>query len=86
MAPSIFVIHLFGDFWGPALVGLLADSGYDPANPGAGLRQAILVLPAVMCVSRFSSGAGSPGGNGMCLSRGGEAGQIGFVLQKITPI
>lgn len=53
MAASIFVIHLFGDFWSPALVGLLADWGHDPARPGAGLQQAMLVLPAVMSLAVF---------------------------------
>ncbi|MFZ0569362.1 MAG: hypothetical protein WAM63_02550, partial [Rhodomicrobium sp.] len=48
MAASIFVIHLFGDFWSPVLVGRLADWGYGPGKPGAGLQHAMLVLPAVM--------------------------------------
>ncbi|MGO8779720.1 MAG: spinster family MFS transporter [Rhodomicrobium sp.] len=48
MAASIFVIHLFGDFWSPVLVGRLADWGYEPGKPGAGLQHAMLVLPAVM--------------------------------------
>ncbi|MGO8955653.1 MAG: spinster family MFS transporter [Rhodomicrobium sp.] len=47
MAASIFTIHLFGDFWSPALVGLLADWGYRPDRPGLGLQHAMLVLPAV---------------------------------------
>ncbi len=47
MAASIFVIHLFGDFWSPVLVGRLADWGYEPDKPGAGLQHAMLVLPAV---------------------------------------
>jgi hypothetical protein len=53
MAAAIFVIHPFGDFWSPALVGLLAGCGYDPANPGGGLQRAMLVLPAVMCLAVF---------------------------------
>jgi len=48
MAASIFVIHLFGDFWSPVLVGRLADWGYDPDRPGAGLQHAMLALPAAM--------------------------------------
>jgi len=53
MAGSIFVIHLFGDFWSPVLVGLLADWGNDPARPGVGLQHAMLVLPAVMSLAVF---------------------------------
>lgn len=48
MAASIFVIHLFGDFWSPVLIGRLADWGYQPDRPGVGLQQAMLVLPAVL--------------------------------------
>ncbi len=48
MAVSLFVIHLFGDFWSPVLVGRLADWGYEPGRPGIGLQHAMLVLPAVM--------------------------------------
>ncbi len=48
MAASIFIIHLFGDFWSPVLVGRLADWGYEPGRPGIGLQHAMLVLPAVM--------------------------------------
>jgi len=48
MAASVFVIHLFGDFWSPVLVGRLADWGHEPERPGAGLQHAMLVLPAVM--------------------------------------
>lgn len=51
MAVSIFVIHLFGDFWSPVLIGQLADWGYEPGRPGAGLQHAMLVLPAMMCFS-----------------------------------
>jgi MFS family permease len=51
MAASIFVIHLFGDFWSPVLVGRLADWGYQADNPGAGLQHAMLVLPAVMGIA-----------------------------------
>lgn len=48
MAASIFVIHLFGDFWSPVLVGRLADWGYRPDKPGIGLQHAMLILPAVL--------------------------------------
>ncbi len=51
LASSIFVIHLFGDFWSPVLVGRLADWGYEPSNPGASLQHAMLVLPAVTAFS-----------------------------------
>lgn len=47
VAASIFIIHLFGDFWSPVLVGGLADWGYRPDRPGLGLRHAMWVLPAV---------------------------------------
>ena len=48
MAAAIFVIHLFGDFWSPVLIGRLADWGYRPDRPGIGLQQAMLALPAVL--------------------------------------
>ncbi len=51
MAASIFVIHLFGDFWSPVLVGRLADWGHQADKPGAGLQHAMLVLPAVMSLA-----------------------------------
>ena len=51
MAASIFVIHLFGDFLSPALVGHLADWGHDPARPGAGLQHAMFILPVVMSLA-----------------------------------
>ncbi len=51
MAASLFVIHLFGDFWSPVLVGHLADWGNRADRPGAGLQHAMLVLPAVMCLA-----------------------------------
>ena len=56
MAASIFVIHLFGDFWSPAIVGRLADWGYQADNPGAGLQNAMLILPAVFSLSILSWG------------------------------
>ena len=40
MALSIFMIHLFGDFWSPEIVGALSDS--------FGLNRAVLVLPVVL--------------------------------------
>jgi MFS transporter, Spinster family, sphingosine-1-phosphate transporter len=46
IAASIFVIHLFGDFWSPVLVGGLADWWNQPDRPGAGLQYAMVVLPA----------------------------------------
>ncbi len=51
MAASIFAIHLFGDFWSPAFVGFVADIAYRPEQPGAGLQQAMLILPAVFSLS-----------------------------------
>ena len=51
MAASIFVIHLFGDFLSPALVGHLADWGHDPERPGAGLQHAMFILPAAMSLA-----------------------------------
>jgi MFS transporter, Spinster family, sphingosine-1-phosphate transporter len=51
MAASIFVIHLFGDFWSPAVVGLVADLADKPEAPGAGLQTAMLILPAVFSLS-----------------------------------
>ena len=56
MAVSIFVIHLFGDFWSPVIVGNLADWGYRADNPGAGLQNALLILPAVFSLSILSWG------------------------------
>ncbi len=50
MALSIFVIHLFGDFWSPQIIGYLSDlwGGFD--HPEVGLRRAVLVLPFVLAV------------------------------------
>ena len=56
MAVSIFVIHLFGDFWSPVIVGNLADWGYQADNPGASLQDAMLILPAVFSLSILSWG------------------------------
>lgn len=56
MAASIFVIHAFGDFWSAAIVGLLADWGDRPAEPGASLQTAMLILPAVFALSVLSWG------------------------------
>jgi MFS family permease len=56
MAASIFVIHLFGDFWSPVIVGNLADWGYRADSPGAGLQNAMLILPAVFSLSILSWG------------------------------
>jgi len=56
MATSIFVIHLLGDFWSPVIVGRLADWGYRADNPGAGLQNAMLILPAVFSLSILSWG------------------------------
>lgn len=44
MAVSIFVIHLFGDFWSPEIVGRLADWWNS-------LGRAVLVLPAVLALA-----------------------------------
>jgi MFS family permease len=44
MAMSIFMIHLFGDWWSPEIVGRLADAwGHD-------LQKGVLILPAVLIV------------------------------------
>ena len=50
MAASIFIIHLFGDFGSPPAVGWLADHWHSAADPGAGLRQAVLTLPVMLAV------------------------------------
>jgi hypothetical protein len=44
MAMSIFMIHLFGDFWSPEIVGRLSDML-------GSLQRAVLVLPFVLLVS-----------------------------------
>jgi MFS transporter, Spinster family, sphingosine-1-phosphate transporter len=51
MAASIFAIHLFGDLWSPAIVGLVADLADRPDAPGAGLQIAMSILPAVFSLS-----------------------------------
>jgi MFS transporter, Spinster family, sphingosine-1-phosphate transporter len=51
IAASIFVIHLFGDFWSPVLVGRLADWGYRADMPGAGLQHAMAVMPAAFGIA-----------------------------------
>jgi MFS family permease len=56
MATSIFVIHLLGDFWSPVIVGRLADWGHRAGDPGAGLQNAMLILPAVFSLSYLSWG------------------------------
>ena len=56
MATSIFVIHLFGDFWSPVIVGNLADWGYRAETPGTGLQNAMLILPAVFSLSILAWG------------------------------
>jgi len=43
MAMSIFMIHLFGDFWSPELTGYLSDRL-------GGLQHAVLVLPVVLLI------------------------------------
>ncbi len=43
MAMSIFMIHLFGDFWSPEIIGHLSDWF-------GSLRPAVLVLPGVLVV------------------------------------
>jgi MFS transporter, Spinster family, sphingosine-1-phosphate transporter len=43
MAMSIFMIHLFGDFWSPEIVGHLSDLL-------GSLQKAVLVLPVVLFV------------------------------------
>ena len=44
MAMSIFLIHLFGDFWSPEIVGHLSDTL-------GSLQKATLILPVVLLVS-----------------------------------
>jgi predicted MFS family arabinose efflux permease len=44
MAVSIFAIHLFGDMWSSAIVGWLSGKW-------GGLQNAVLILPAAMCVA-----------------------------------
>jgi MFS family permease len=53
MALSIFVIHLFGDFWSPQIIGYLSDQWGSAEHAGAGLRRAVLVLPAVLALAAF---------------------------------
>jgi MFS family permease len=53
MAVSIFVIHLFGDFWSPQIIGYLSDHWGTAAHPGEGLRRAVLVLPGVLALAAF---------------------------------
>ncbi len=51
MAASIFVIHMFGDFWSPAIVGLVSDWSHNATMPQAGLQRAMFILPAVLGLS-----------------------------------
>ncbi len=51
MALSIFVIHLFGDFWSPQIIGLLSDHWSAGGNAENGLRKAVLVLPVVLALA-----------------------------------
>jgi MFS transporter, Spinster family, sphingosine-1-phosphate transporter len=51
MAASIFVIHLFGDFWSPVVVGELADWASQSGQPDIGLRHAMFILPAVLSLA-----------------------------------
>ena len=50
MAASIFVIHLFGDFWSPEIIGRLSLAWNDPNRPAIGLQHAVLILPALLVV------------------------------------
>lgn len=43
MAMSIFMIHLFGDFWSPELIGHASDWL-------GSLKRAVLILPMVLCI------------------------------------
>jgi MFS transporter, Spinster family, sphingosine-1-phosphate transporter len=56
MAASIFVIHLFGDFWSPVIVGGLADLTYSTAAGGSALQSAMLILPAMLGLAALSWG------------------------------
>jgi MFS family permease len=47
MALSIFMIHLFGDMWSPAIVGHLADVWGD-------LRKAVMLLPLALLAGGVS--------------------------------
>jgi hypothetical protein len=51
MATSIFIIHIFGDFWSPVIIGRLADWGFQAERPGIGLQNAMLILPAAGSLS-----------------------------------
>ena len=51
MAASIFVIHLFGDFWSPEIIGHLSVAWNDSAHAGAGLQRAVLVLPGMLALA-----------------------------------
>ena len=44
MAISIFMIHLFGDFWSPEIIGHLSDFL-------GSLKMAVLVLPIMLLVA-----------------------------------
>lgn len=44
MALSIFMIHLFGDFWSPEIIGHLSDRFGD-------LQKAVLILPVMLLVA-----------------------------------
>ena len=70
MAVSIFVIHLFGDFWSPQIIGYLSDRWGSAQHADLGLRRAVLVLPAVLAIAaifwgwlavRKMRGSGRPG-------------------------
>jgi hypothetical protein len=41
MAMSIFMIHLFGDFWSPEIIGYLSDTL-------SSLKKAVLILPPIL--------------------------------------
>jgi MFS family permease len=44
MALSIFLIHLFGDFWSPEIIGWLSDTWHS-------LHKAVFVLPLALAIS-----------------------------------
>ena len=43
MAGSIFIIHLFGDLWSPAIVGKMSDI--------FGLQKGVMVLPLTLLIA-----------------------------------
>ena len=57
MALSIFGIHLLGDLWSPALIGLLAD--ILPGTERGRMQGAMMALPVAIAVSALVFGLGA---------------------------